>query len=256
MFREINYSDMKSKNIWKNESLLDIKKIHPYNLQFKYLKDGSVEYCKTDTNAQNIDLARLYDIVKNNIYLQIYLCNVYFYFKNFNIELTTHLICSASELDENDLNIISHLFQSTTFTEEYPIFENDIIIANTQALQTTGLSRIGTDISKKLFNNDLILDSLYNNKIANDISRTSFYEFKCENEYNEDTDFKLFVNRIFENAYFKQCGVLNVSAASFAALNNHPLCIELSKWVNNLYLLNYDMEYEGKVVFVKYLQWN
>lgn len=256
MFREIDYSDIKIQVTWDADKLLDIKKIQPDNLQMKYLKDGSVEYFELKPNRQNLDLNVCYDMVKDNIYLQIYLCNIFFYFNNFDVEIMSNLICSASGLNENEINMLSCLFNTTSFCEDYPIFSDNIIVRRVQALQATGLSQMGKDLSKKLFDKDLMLDLLYNNKIISDITRTCFYSFSRENDCDENAKAKNFVERLFENEYLKQCGTINVSAVSFADLGNHPLCVELSKRVDNLYLLNYDMEYNGEVVFVKYLQWN
>ena len=256
MFREIDYSDIKRQITWKSDKLLDIKKIHPDNLQSKYMKDGGVEYFEVNSDCQNLDLAVLYDMVKDNIYLQIYLSNMFFYFNNFNVELTSNLICSASGLNEYKINMLSCLFNTTSFCEDYPIFSDNKIVRSVQVLQTTGLSQMGKDILKKLFDKDLMLDFLYNNKIISDIPRTCFYSFSRENDGGENAKVKNFTEKLFENEYLKQCGTINVSAVSFANLGNHPLCVELSKRVDNLYLLNYDMEYNGEVVFVKYLQWN
>lgn len=252
MFNEIEFSLIK-KRVWDDERIVDADKINPDNLKYKISKDGSFDF----NSCVECDETELndYDIINDNIYLQIQLCNMYFYLKNFNIPLTTNLICNALNMNEEDICKVCLLFESVVFDENYPIFKDNKIYKNTQALQVTGLSCKGKQIAQQLIKNNEVFNLLFNNPLSDDLNRTAFFKFENSDYGHDESGYEHFVGKLLENEYLKKCGTLNVSALSFDSLEKHQLCVELSKNVNELYLLTYDVEYDGKVAFVKYLQW-
>lgn len=253
VFKKIDFSEIK-KRTWDNESTVEASKINPRNLKYKILKDGSFEFFN-DTGVDDIESFDRFKIIKDNIYLQLQLCNMYFYLTNFNIPLTSNLVCNALNMNEEDMNKICLLFESVVLDENYPMFKNNAIYKHIQALQVTGLSPKGIQTVKRLLKNNSTFNLLYNNRIINDITCTSFYKFENLQYNTHDNIYKDFVRQILENKYLKQCGSLNVSALSFDSLENHQLCLELSENTDELYLQSYDMKYNDNLVFVKYLQW-
>lgn len=257
MFKKIDYTQFKE-NVWQEKQTIDFSEVKPVNLKYIVLKDDSLEITKEKSNEfQNLDIQDYYSLVVDNSHLFTSICNLYFHLINFNIPLTCHLICSALNMSEKEIEKICYLFECVILAEDYPIFKDNKIFDYMQSIQVTGLSNTGKEVAKKLISENEVLNSLYNGKIADDLKETAFFQFEnLDNHVSASNDiYKQFVNDLFKNDYFKQCGKLNVSSLSFEELTAHPLCIELSKQVNTLYLLNYDMEYNEKSVFVKYLQW-
>lgn len=124
-----------------------------------------------------------------------------------------------------------------------------------QSVQAIGLTAVGCELAESIINANPLLCEIYNKPIASDIKNTSFYCFEPFGEENNEQNYADYVDFLFSEKYYKFCGNLNVSAFTFDELKKHTLCEEISKRVSKLYLLNYDLEFNGKLHYVKYLNW-
>lgn len=249
MFTKIDFSLVKKQIPDYGVLQLDTSRINPPNLQYKILRDGSFDFQKK--NEVNKDDIINVHVDSDNSYLKNVICNMYFYYNNFGIDLTSYLVFPILGMNEISVSQTCSLFKSVIIDENYHTQGSNI----TQALQVTGLSIKGLDFVCGLLKNDKMLNSLYGNQISNDLVNTECFLFQDTVINDEDSDYEKFVSELFENEYLRRGGTLNVSAMSLNSLNLHLLCNSLSKKVKELYLLNYDVEYNGKTVFVKYLQW-
>lgn len=248
MFIEIDKNT--KHNIWKAEYKVNpnnnrIKLLNPFDhisSDKQRLDDGEYSICK--------------ECIKNSPSLQNTVLNLFYHKKHYNIDLQKSIIISAVKLSEDELCTVCRIFSNAVFIEEYPIFdENKCICGSMQAVMVSGLTVAGCELAGSIISENLVLCEFYNIPIANDINNTSFYRFENKGEKSIDSRYSDYVNSLFSEEYFKLCGSLNVSSLTFEELQNHPICSEIAKCVNELYLLNYDLDFNGQKYYVKYLNW-
>lgn len=238
------------RNIWKADY-----KVNPENPQIKLL--NLFDHISSDTVI--LDDAE-YSFCKNYISkfpsLQNAVLNLYYYKKQYNTNIQKSIIVSAVRLSEEELCTLCRIFTNAVFDENYPVFDNqDHICDSMQSVQVIGLTAVGCEIAESIINENPLLSEIYNKPIVSDIKNTSFYCFESDSQAIAEQKYADYVDFLFSEDYFKACGILNVSAFTFEKLKNHPLCNEINKRVNKLYLLNYDLELNGKLYYVKYLNW-
>lgn len=237
-------------NIWKAEY-----GVNPDNQKIKLL--NPFDHISSDKESLNDDeYSFCRECIKNSLSLQNTVLNMYYHKKYYNIDLQKSIIISAVKLHEDAICTVCKIFNNAVFIEEYPIFdENKCICGSMQAVMVSGLTVTGCELSDSIISENLLLCEIYNKPIANDINKTSFYRFEPDCEINTDSRYSDYVNFLFSEEYFKLCGSLNVSSLSFEELQNYPLCNEIAKRVNELYLNIYDLEFNGQKYYVKYLNW-
>lgn len=250
-------------HIWQEKSKIRFDNVHPENLKYRVSANEEpifpprrIDFTQTDRDSLEKLCTRL---VHSSPYLQICLCELWFFLSNFQLSFTRHLICSALCLSEENIQAVCSLFDSVVFDEAYPIFNKDGKITGTvQSIQVTGLSVSGKKAAQDLTRRNSLFHCLYGSGIAKDVNKTAFYTFCPESSAAFSTDQTVYtktIEQLFANPYFQACGKLNVSSLSMEELKNHALCIEIQKRVRHLYLLTYDLELPNQQVFVKFLQW-
>ena len=248
MFIEIDKNT--KHNIWKAEYKVNpnnnrIKLLNPFDhisSDKQRLDDGEYSICK--------------ECIKNSPSLQNTVLNLFYHKKHYNIDLQKSIIISAVKLSEDELCTVCRIFSDAVLIEEYPIFDaNNCICGSMQAVMVSGLTVAGCELAESIISKNSLLCEFYNKPIANDIKNTSFYRFENKGEKSIDSRYSDYVNSLFSEEYFKLCGNLNVSSFTFEELQNYPICSEIAKRVNELYLLNYDLDFNGQKYYVKYLNW-
>lgn len=237
-------------NIWKAEY-----GVNPDNQKIKLL--NPFDHISSDKESLNDDeYSFCRECIKNSPSLQNTVLNMYYHKKYYNIDLQKSIIISAVKLNEDAICTVCKIFNNAVFIEEYPIFdENKCICGSMQAVMVSGLTVVGCELAERIISEYPLLCEIYNKPIANDINKTSFYRFEPDCEINTDSRYSDYVKFLFSEEYFKLCGSLNVSSLTFEELQNHPVCNEIAKRVNELYLNIYDLEFNGQKYYVKYLNW-
>lgn len=248
MFIEIDKNT--KHNIWKAEY-----KVNPDNNRIKFL--NPFDHISSDKQSLNDDeYAFCSECMKNSPSFQNTVLSLYYHKKHYNIDLQKSIIISAVMLNEDELYTVCRIFSDAVLIEEYPIFDaNNCICGSMQAVMVSGLTVAGCELAESIISKNSLLCEFYNKPIANDIKNTSFYRFENKGEKSIDSRYSDYVNSLFSEEYFKLCGNLNVSSFTFEELQNHPICSEIAKRVNELYLLNYDLDFNGQKYYVKYLNW-
>lgn len=262
MFSQIQSHEIQT-HVWQEKSKIRFENVHPENLKYRISANGEPIFPVRRSDFTQTDRDRLEKLcirlVHNSPYLQICLCELWFYLSNFQLSFTRHLICSALCLSEENIQALCSLFDSVIFDEAYPIFNKDEKITGTvQSIQVTGLSDAGKKIAQAFIQQNCLFYCLYGNGIVNDVNQTAFYTVCPESSTElgfDQTVYTKMIEQLFANPYFQACGHLNVSSLSMDELKHHALCIEIQKRVEHLYLLTYDLEVQGNPIFVKYLQW-
>ncbi len=237
-------------NIWKAEY-----GVNPDNQKIKLLNPfDHISSDKISLTKEEYAFCR--ESIKNFPSFQNIVLSLYYHKKHSNIDLQKSIIISAVKLNEDAICTFCKIFNNAVFIEEYPIFdENKCICGSMQAVMVSGLTVTGCELAESIISKNLVLCEFYNKPTANDIKNTSFYRFEPDCEKNNDSRYSDYVNFLFSEEYFRLCGNLNVSSFTFEELQNHPLCAEIAKRVNELYLLNYDLDFNGQKYYVKYLNW-
>ena len=254
MFKVIDFS-LKNTGYCDIDNDISTDLISAPNIKYKSLKDGSVDFSSENDIPKADEFFDCLKFVSKNFYLQLEICKMFFFKRELNISPTSSLVCSALNANEAEISDICALFESVIFDEAYPIFKDGYIQKCVSALQVTGLSSLGEKAARHAFKSDSTLNLLYNSRIKNDADKTACYEFYGASGDVGENEFKSFADKIFENKYLSSFGNLVVTALSLEELENHGLCAEISKRVQKLYLLTYDMEYNGTIVYQKCLQW-
>lgn len=248
MFIEIPYSNIKN-HTPKNDFFIDTSdtKLPDSNLFNKC----PIHYSEENSISQ-IYKERLFKIVSSNSYIQEIICSLNLFNLNCNILLTDILNCSSLQLSADDIILISKMFKTV-------IFDDSVLYGKGQNLQVTGLNRLGKRMVQKIFEQNDGLKRLYNRKFISDNNETKFYLYKQSNNAIEDTNgsyiYIKMIETLFSNSYFRKFGKLNVSTFTMNELNNHTICNEILKRVNQLYLMNYNLEFDSKKYYVKILVW-
>lgn len=248
MFIEIDKNT--KHNIWKAEY-----RVNPDNPKIKLL--NPFDHISSDKQSLNDDeYAFCSECIKNSPSFQNTVLSLYYHKKHYNIDLQKSIIISAVMLNEDELYTVCRIFSNVVLIEEYPIFDaNNCICGSMQAVMVSGLTVDGCELAERIISENLVLCEFYNKAIANDINKTSFYRFEPDCEKNNDSRYSDYVNFLFSEEYFRLCGSINVSSLTYEKLQNHPICSEIAKCVNELYLLNYDLDFNGQKYYVKYLNW-
>lgn len=237
-------------NIFKAEY-----RVNPDNQKIKLLNPfDHISSDKISLTKEEYAFCR--ESIKNFPSFQNIVLSLYYHKKHSNIDLQKSIIISAVKLSEDELCTVCRIFSNAVFIEEYPIFdENKCICGSMQAVMVSGLTVVGCELAERIISENPLLFEIYNNPIANDINKTSFYRFEPDCEKNTDSRYSDYVNFLFSEEYFRLCGSINVSSLTYEKLQNHPICSEIAKRVNELYLLNYDLDFNGQKYYVKYLNW-
>ena len=251
MFKIIKYSDIKT-DFYSCNKVVDLSRIAPENLKCINKKDGTSEFC-ISRQVLDIDFNEIYRLIKGNAYLKNIVCNIYFYYNNFNERFTSNIICNALNLQVEDIGKVCLLFDEVIFDEKYPLFFKGTIRTYTEGIQVTGLSKIGLDIAEKLLKENEWFYRLYGERLKSDIEETKFYKYEGSDEIAVDDRTKAFIDEIFSSEYLVKCGYINVSSMTLDELNTSPLCEYLADKATEVYLSVYDIETLGKPYFVKYL---
>lgn len=248
MFIEIPYTKI-NKHTLMNDFLIDTSDL---NLADSKFFDKHLTPDNDEKSISQIYKEKLLKIVYDNSYIQESICRIYFFKFNCNITLTDVLYFSGLHLSAEDIILISKIFKTV-------IFNVTALDEKGQNLQVTGLSNLGNWLVHKIFEKNDGLNNLYNRKIISDNNSTKFYLYKQNNNaindtYDTDIYIKL-IETLFLNNYFRKFGKLNVSTFTMNELKNHIICNEILKRVDQLYLMNYDLEFNSRKYFVKFLVW-
>ncbi|MBQ1437847.1 MAG: hypothetical protein IIZ07_07940 [Ruminococcus sp.] len=252
MLNRIDFSERKSR-IWDNTQILDLTELNPDNLEYIITPDESV-FVRDEKKNYSPDFNEVFQVVDKSLYLKLLISNMYYFYKCFGVKLTSHMICNALNVNVHMLNKICMLFKSVILDESYPITMQDKTVKKIQSLQITGLSKEGILLAEKLTKNDC-LRKLYSGNISNDFKETACFRYVPDDKSVNDKAWQTFVDNIMSDSYLKVCGTLNVSVMSIDELNHSGLCKALFGKTQELYLLNYDLEFNGASYFVKYLHW-
>lgn len=248
MFIEIPYTKI-NKHTPINDFLIDTSN---FNLTNSKLFDKYSTPYNEEKEIPKTNKEKLLKIVYDNSYIQESICGIHFFKLNCNIPLTDILYFSGLQLSAEDIILISKIFKTV-------MFNVTALNEESQNLQVTGLSNLGNWLVHKIFEKNDGLNNLYNRKIISDNNDTKFYLYKQNNNAIDDTyDSNIYIKLIetlFLNNYFRKFGKLNVSTFTMNELKNHIICNEILKRVDQLYLMNYDLEFNSRKYFVKFLVW-
>lgn len=219
----------------------------PFNANYSPLEHAGISYDEKQS---------LIKIVSTSPYIQQQLCNMYYFKLNCGVDLTTVFICSALRLNARDLSLLCLLFKQIIFSGNLD-YELKTELDNEQWLQATGLNDLGLEITKGILSSSPVFNELYNSKVSMDNRRNEFYLYKQEDlpAPERDNTYSGFVEGYFKNPYNQKCGKLNVSALSMEQLQTHRLCQAIAAKVSELYLHNYELEFNRKTYYVKFLSW-